>query len=500
MTHDFRRSAANTLPISRPWPLLVAYLLITAVLYGFVTHFPLGPVKTIEPGRLDRGIPIIAATVPLYLSYLLIMPALVYLGRAKDGFLPAFFAGAVAATACLVCHLFQPTMIVRPEAHEAWLAWLQRIDSPLAASPSGHIALPIAIAATLAGVRKRVAGLFAAWSALLCVTVLTTGQHYLADVAAGAAVGIASAAATLAFVRLDVNLRTMGALLLEWVCLLFAIRVAVAFNTWYGYGAAVLVIASRQHALFILYHDATHYNLTRRRALNDFLINVAIGVPGLVPVEFYRPLHLDHHRNVGTPDDPERRFLYVGQPWQFRPLQAFALMRQLLGDLFVLNMLRNMAAYRRSGAKPIRLSHSFYAAALVWLGIVAVLVPRCSASTLAIVGALWLGPLLTLSVMIQKIRSMAEHSGGPHVTPGWADWTYSWRVGWIARAVLWPYHINLHQQHHRSPAIPWHALPSTLHVDTPQLEARSLVRVLWSGGRGTSASAQQADPRAARLK
>lgn len=490
MTYDFRRSGANALPIARPWALLVAYLVVTGVLYGFVTHFPLGHVQTITPGWADRTIPIIPATVPLYLSYLLIMPLLVGLGRTQDWLLPAFFAGSVAAIGCLVCHLFHPTMIARPDAHDAWLAWLQSLDSPLAASPSGHIALPMAIAATLAGLRRRMAGLFAAWTALLAVTVLTTGQHYLADVAAGAAVGLASALATLVCVRFDVNLRTMGALLIEWTCLLFALRIALAVNTWYGYTAAVLIVASRQHALFILYHDATHYNLTRRRALNDFLINMAIGVPGLVPVEFYRPLHLDHHRNVGTPSDPERRFLYVGQPWQFRPLRTLALARQLLGDLFVLNMVRNMVAYRRSGVKPLRLSSPFHAAAFVWLSIVGMLVLLCSPSTLAIVAALWFGPLLTVSAMIQKIRSMAEHSGGPHITPGWADWTYSWRVGWIARVILWPYHINLHQQHHRSPAIPWHALPSTLGADTTQLSTRDLLRLLWAGGNRRSEDRQ----------
>ncbi|WP_260427527.1 fatty acid desaturase [Burkholderia cenocepacia] len=83
---------------------------------------------------------------------------------------------------------------------------------------------------------------------------------------------------------------------------------------WGGYLVAAVVVATRQHALFILYHDATHYHLTRRRSANDFLINLAIGVPGLVPIEFYRPLHLAHHRHVGTAEDPERNYLYHAQP------------------------------------------------------------------------------------------------------------------------------------------------------------------------------------------
>jgi fatty acid desaturase len=147
----------------------------------------------------------------------------------------------------------------------------------------------------------------------------------------------------------------------------------------------------------------------------------------------------------------------------------------------VLNMVRNMAAYRRSNPQPIRLGKPFLAATLIWIAIVATLIATCSAHTLGIVALLWFGPLLTLSVMIQKIRSMAEHSGGPHATPGWADWTYSWRVGWLGRVVLWPYHINLHLQHHRSPAIPWHALPGEIGQDEVGLDAGALLPLLWAG-------------------
>ncbi|CAB3809086.1 hypothetical protein LMG28688_06918 [Paraburkholderia caffeinitolerans] len=484
MTYDSPSADANALPVTRPWALLIAYLVSTGVFYGFVTHFPFGPVHTIAPSALDRVIPIVPATVPLYLSYLLIMPVLVWFGRTRNWLVPAFFAGASAAGACLLCHLIHPTTIVRPAADATWIAWLQHIDAPLAASPSGHVALPVAIAVTLGGMRKRAALLFAPWAAVMAITVLTTGQHHIVDVIGGGAVGLGTAFATLTLARLKVNLRTTGALLLEWTCILVTMRVAVALDAWPLYVLAGLIVASRQHALFILYHDATHYHLTRLRGLNDFLIDAAIGAPGLVPVEFYRPLHLAHHRNVGTPHDPERQFLYYGQPWRFRPLGALALARQLLGDLLVLNMVRNMAAYQRSGAKRVRLSAPFYGAATVWLVIVAVLAWACTASTLAKIAALWFGPLLTLSVMIQKIRSMAEHSGGPHATPGWADWTYSWRVGWIGRVLLWPYHINLHQQHHRSPAIPWHALPLELAEGEHQLLAKDLGKVLWVGRGG----------------
>ncbi|MCA3847819.1 MAG: fatty acid desaturase, partial [Burkholderia sp.] len=145
MSQVLSRQDANDTPIARPWLLLVAYLVVTGALYCFVTHVPLAPVTLIPASALDRAIPVLPGTVPLYLSYLLAMPALVWLGRGRAWLLPAFFAGALAAGICLVAHLLHPTEVAWSPAEPGWIAWLQRIDSPLAASPSGHVALPVAI-------------------------------------------------------------------------------------------------------------------------------------------------------------------------------------------------------------------------------------------------------------------------------------------------------------------------------------------------------------------
>ncbi|MDC3735914.1 fatty acid desaturase [Pseudomonas syringae pv. syringae] len=464
----------------RPVTWLLAYLLVTGLLYFLVTHVPMGPARLVEPGIVDAHMPLLPFTLPLYLSYTLVMPVLVYMGRQSSWLLPVFFAGALAAGLCLVSHLFWPTMILRPESGSAWLDWLYRLDAPLAASPSGHVALPVAISVVMGGLRLRSAWVFALWSAVLMLTVMTTGQHVFTDMACGVFIGLACGLTTLVLRRCAVDMRTLSALLLEWLCILVTIRVAIYLADWRFYLLAVLIVAARQHALFVLYHDATHYHLTRQRSTNDFLINLAIGVPGLVPIEFYRPLHLDHHQHAGTEQDPERRFLYYRQPWQFRPLTAKLLARQLLGDLLLINTLRNIAAYKAAEGAPPALTRPLISAALVWLMIVAVLIWQCSAQTFGLVAMLWFLPLITVGTLLQKIRSMAEHSGGPGVTPGWEEWTYAWRVGWLGRFFIWPYHINLHLQHHRTASIPWHALPSAVRAEEQLMASRSLASLMWS--------------------
>jgi fatty acid desaturase len=256
----------------------------------------------------------------------------------------------------------------------------------------------------------------------------------------------------------EIDRRTLGALGLEWAVIGVTIGCVAYLEAWWAAIVAFVVISTRQHGLLILYHDAVHGHLSCSAWLNDLLVNFAVGVPALMPVEVYRPLHLEHHRALGTRCDPERRLLFADQPWNYRPLPWRALLRQLLGDLLLVNGIRTLATWRRTEAFPaIRRSTLVLAAA--WLGALGVwlaLAPRAALLALA----LWLLPLLTLTQLLQKLRSFAEHSGGPGVTPGWQDWTYSWRIGLIGRLTLWPYHINYHREHHARPALRWHELPA----------------------------------------
>ncbi|WP_300627984.1 fatty acid desaturase [Pseudomonas sp.] len=481
MSSTFSSHHLNTAIVTRPFSWLVIYTVVTGALYFLVTHFPMGVVREIQPAGLDAHIARLPYTLPLYLSYVLIMPALVLLGRRREWLLPAFFAAAVASATCLLSHLFWPTMIERADSASQWLNWLYQIDSPLAASPSGHVALPVAISVVLGYLRVRAAWLFSLWSLALGISVLTTGQHVLLDVVYGAAIGGVAGLITVMLKRLKVDLRTMAAILLEWLCIVVTLRIALYVGDWRLYGVAFVVIAARQHALFILYHDATHYHLTRHRLLNDFLINLAIGVPGLVPVEFYRPLHLEHHQQTGTANDPERRFLYHRQPWDFRPLSGKLLLRQVLGDLFLINTLRNLGAYKAAGGGSPKMTWPALTAGVIWLVLLSFIAWQTSAQTLLLLAFFWFVPLVTLGTLLQKIRSIAEHSGGPDVTPGWREWTYAWKVGCAGRFFIWPYHINLHLHHHRSANHPWHVLPRLVTADDALLDSRTLPSLLWAG-------------------
>lgn len=259
---------------------------------------------------------------------------------------------------------------------------------------------------------------------------------------------------------------------------------ALALWSWHPLGvlAAWIVLATRQHALFILYHDGVHGLVARPRRLNDAIVNAFVGVPQLVPVHLFRSLHLVHHQELGTERDPERVLLYKGQPWRYVPLAMAPLVRQLAGDLLLWNNVGTLVLYgieRWQGSPALNLPRSpawveTWAMIALWIAFWGGLIAwdPVTAGRLAL---LWFVPLLTLTQLIQKVRSFAEHAGD-----GAPDLTYSWEPGPIGRLVLWPYHIGLHREHHAQPHLPWFLLPSALPLGERRRGA-SLGALLWSG-------------------
>jgi len=272
-----------------------------------------------------------------------------------------------------------------------------------------------------------------------------------------------------------IDRRSLLALLLEWAVIIITIYLALRIGTWWSAVAAFVIVSTRQHALLILYHDAVHGHFARDARVNDFMVNLFVGIPAMLPVEVYRPLHIDHHRELGTDRDPERQLLYVNQAWNYQPLPFGALLRQLLGDLLIVNGARTIAAWRKSRPFPPMSAQTMIIAAawIIALGLSIYAQPAVAMIALA----LWILPLLTLTQLLQKLRSYAEHSGGPGVTPGWQDWTYSWRPGLLGRMTIWPYNINRHREHHQQPGLAWHHLPSVA-ADRACLAGSSLWQLL----------------------
>jgi fatty acid desaturase len=478
----------------RPWRAWAVYAFLTGALYALATQTPARPPLVIEPSRIDALVPFVPAAAYVYVTYALLLPVLIVLAARRQGFAEIFATVMGCGLANALLYNVVPSRIAERTAAPpgSLLAVIQNLDTTLAAIPSGHVALPAAIAtaACLVGRRgatddepswNRIAAGFAVWTAALAASALLTKQHFAVDVAVGLVFGLSFAALSSRVIE-ALNPDTGAAIAREW--LIIAVAVAAAVRWWSApvIATAALVIATRQHALLALYHDGVHGLIARGRRLNDFVANLAVGVPLLLPIHIYRALHLSHHHHLGEESDPERVLLYRGQPWQFRPLAAGPLARQLAGDVLAWNGIATSVRYFRESAKggALRLPSTRwypelvgqYVAVFGALAWAFVLWPP--AATRAVL--VWFIPYVTVTQLLQKIRSFAEHTTAD-VDESLAC---SWSPGLLGRLTIWPYNINYHREHHGRPETPWNRLPVVFPA-VQQRPGRQLLSHLWKG-------------------
>jgi fatty acid desaturase len=257
---------------------------------------------------------------------------------------------------------------------------------------------------------------------------------------------------------------------------LIAAAVALAVLTWPSPWMllSVVVIGIAQHGFFILAHEAAHYRLLPNRGAND-LLGRAIGMTGGVSMCTYRVTHRLHHNNLYTDDDPDTA-IHGGYPRG----RAY-LMRKLGQDLLGLNAWKTFAYFfgapainadTRREIRPLDdTSPELRAAARrdrLWVLGFHVSAPLAALAAggwhgLLLYAVLWMLPLLTVLQPILRMRAILEHGAvddlSSPLTAARTNRTWGSPLNWLARAVLFPHHVNYHLEHHLYPAVPHYHLP-----------------------------------------
>lgn len=233
--------------------------------------------------------------------------------------------------------------------------------------------------------------------------------------------------------------------------------------------AAIVLIGTQQHAMFVLAHEAAHYRLFSNRLLND-LAGRALGSVSGISMCSYRVVHRLHHNDLYGRQDPDIA-LHGGYP-----RGRGYLLRKLAGDIAGLNAWKtflyffgNPAIDADTGAalRPLDdTSPALRAAARRdrW-GVVAVqaLLPLGfyalgGAHALLAYALLWLLPLVSVVQVLLRVRAILEHGAvGDRSSPLTAARTNL--AGPVARLFLFPHHVNYHIEHHLCPAVPHYHLP-----------------------------------------
>jgi len=243
---------------------------------------------------------------------------------------------------------------------------------------------------------------------------------------------------------------------------------------------AVVIIGARQLGLAILMHDAAHGALYPNPKVNDWVAEWMCGGDLIA----YRNYHLQHHKYAQQAEDPD---LGLSAPF---PITRASLRRKVVRDLTGQTWFKQRFGRLTAGLKArkepvIAILADEIRRQRRWLIFNAVAI-----TAFALAGvwwgwfALWLLPRATWFQLVTRFRNIAEHALVAKDEPDPLRHARTTHANLIERAVIAPYYVNYHCEHHMFMHAPCWNLPRMSRLlktkgVTPRMRtARGYVEVL----------------------
>jgi fatty acid desaturase len=266
------------------------------------------------------------------------------------------------------------------------------------------------------------------------------------------------AAEELARLRERVAWKGIALIAHAWAVILGSIALVAIFPNPLTYLLAVVLIGSRQLGLAILMHDGAHGCFSRNEKVNLALSQWFCAYPVFAETLAYRRYHLAHHARTQQDDDPD---LILSAPF---PITRASYRRKFWRDISgqtgyeqrkaqILNALGDPAWPWRQRLRHFagKLGRQIAVNVLLFAGLAA-------AGVWWAYPLLWLLPLMTWQMVITRIRNIAEHAVIPDPDDPLRN-TRTTKANLIERALVAPYFVNYHLEHHLLYYVPCYNLP-----------------------------------------
>jgi fatty acid desaturase len=245
-----------------------------------------------------------------------------------------------------------------------------------------------------------------------------------------------------------------------WTVALICAAVAVIWPNPLTILAAIMLIGARQLGLAILMHDAAHGAIHPNQKINDWLGEWLCGAPVGARLSSYRDYHLSHHKFAQQSEDPD---LGLSAPF---PISRASLARKAVRDLTGQTFFKQRTAVLRArlrepkGASTLAIVLDEIKRQRRFLGWqLGLLIAASLAGAWWAYFVLWLAPMATWYPLITRIRNIAEHALVAKNEPDPLRHARTTRASLIERALLAPYYVNYHGEHHLFMHVPCYRLP-----------------------------------------
>ena len=238
---------------------------------------------------------------------------------------------------------------------------------------------------------------------------------------------------------------------------------------------AIIIIGSRQHALFVIAHESAHYLLYERRALNDWVGRACAAAQGLSMCT-YRVIHRLHHNNLYGALDPDTA-LHGGYPrgriYLVKKLlkdlsgqTAYKTYAYFLGGAPALNTATNVAVRPLDDTSAKLRDEARRDRNMVIALHVLALAAFAASGHLVQYLVLWVLPLVTVVQAILRLRAIAEHGATTDFSSPLTAARTNLGPAWL-RWLIFPHNVNYHVEHHLYASVPQYNLPR-LHREMQQ--------------------------------
>ena len=253
--------------------------------------------------------------------------------------------------------------------------------------------------------------------------------------------------------------------------LVLALAIGVGLHFWPNpiiLVLSILIVGTRQQALFVIAHDAAHYLLYENRLLNEIVGRACAMVQGLSMCT-YRVIHRLHHNNLYGALDPDTA-LHGGYPRgkaylvkkllkDLAGLTAWKTYAYFLGGAPALNTATNVALRPLDDtSEKLRVEARHDRDAVIFFHVGLLMIFAVTGYLFQYL-VLWVLPLVTVVQAILRLRAIAEHgattdfsspltAARTNVAPAWLAW------------LIFPHHVNYHIEHHLYASVPHYNLPA----------------------------------------
>ena len=99
--------------------------------------------------------------------------------------------------------------------------------------------------------------------------------------------------------------RVQFSLILNWLSIFAVIILVKYLNNLLALTVLTISLSLLMHRVLLIIHEGAHYHLSSKRETNDYISNAFAGWFVFTDIKNYRISHIQHHRGLGSENDPE---------------------------------------------------------------------------------------------------------------------------------------------------------------------------------------------------